>query len=982
MMATAFSTPVRQAAAAVSELSNESPLPTPPRAMHDLIRHGRLTGSQNSNNSSGKRAAASSNVAMRDDIEGRTLINEMDEAMAAYLPPLTDQLEARVQVKDDEHLSSSPSQRHRATTGSGSNAQRQFASTLGSTSASRRDSTGNTLASSLGTSIAGHRSALGSQMGIGADAATTSNILRTSNKRTTQPVREGAQKATESFVSRLQNNRTMEKENVEVVSGIRTGNGASTIQKSTDRRSPALGTKSSFERPTSSAFTRSTIRRTSAEAGNASGSHQQQAIEAHPDAEVVRRSSDEGGAASSLVSRSSASQASTDVIAGPSKADVPAQTPSMQTGSRTLRSAHTSTQRSSAAPWSVGRPMKRLDRHSGLDKPPQRVVAASLDMDDDDEEDVVQVEGSVHHGVERRVPSVIVEEANAQILGDSGDRKEQVEVPLGADEDEEEDEGGVEGSRTANRGVENGSVKTSYRTGAVQGSSQQVESAQRRRTAINDILAAKVPSEAGPRRVLASMTTEPDIGVPLAAPTFHRDPYHRDASSIAPAGAVAAESDFMSLVRREAERQRSSSFIEQVRSKPSKDLETKFNGFKFKKIRKAGEGGFSTVWIVHGPYAAPHPSLPATYVDVPEHEQAYFAMKQVTLKKMEQVSREEVLEECNLLQMLASKQNNENYILRFFGWKSSTGSLKILLELGEHDFNQILRARRLTHQQIVTYWHQMVQAVHFTHEQGNIVHTDLKPANFLMANGRLKLIDFGIAQKIPVGTIHIKRDAMIGTPNYMAPETVRAVKEGRNTRAAVVAAAAASSAPSSTDPAISRVYKAGKASDVWALGCILYQMVYGRPPFEAHHGDEKLRQILDPKHIIDFSPTRYGPPLEKRDGEEDDDDDDDGVLESVDADLLDVMRLALTYSAADRITIPSLLGHPLLKDQQRNDTANDENRDSEEQDVVPLTRDTLRDVLHKMFSFAMNGELHENNIDARADALFDNMLQRHRATSR
>lgn len=92
---------------------------------------------------------------------------------------------------------------------------------------------------------------------------------------------------------------------------------------------------------------------------------------------------------------------------------------------------------------------------------------------------------------------------------------------------------------------------------------------------------------------------------------------------------------------------------------------------------------------------------------VQEEDQAYFAMKQVTLKKMEKVSRDEVLEECNVLQSLASKPNNDDFILRFFGWKSSTGSLKILLELGEHDFNYILRSRRLSRAQILTYWYQV-----------------------------------------------------------------------------------------------------------------------------------------------------------------------------------------------------------------------------------------------------------------------------------
>lgn len=340
-------------------------------------------------------------------------------------------------------------------------------------------------------------------------------------------------------------------------------------------------------------------------------------------------------------------------------------------------------------------------------------------------------------------------------------------------------------------------------------------------------------------------------------------------------------------------------------------------------------------------------------------------MKQVTLKKMEKVSRDEVLEECNMLQSLASKRNNEDFILRFFGWKSSTGSLKILMELGEHDFSHILRSQRLTRDQIATNWYQMLQAVHFTHEEGNIVHTDLKPANFLMANSRLKLIDFGIAQKIPVGTIHIKRDAMIGTPNYMAPETVRAVKEARGSRS--VLSAMSSGGAEST----ARVYKAGKASDVWALGCILYQMVYNHPPFDAFHGDDKLREILDSKHRIAFPDTRYGPST----GKEHDiheDEEDEGTLEEVGDDLLDVMRLTLTYQASERITIPQLFRHPFLRSfrQSHGEEA------SEEEESIPMSRGMLKDVLRKMYTYAMNGELRDDNIDARSDALFDNMRKR------
>lgn len=57
-------------------------------------------------------------------------------------------------------------------------------------------------------------------------------------------------------------------------------------------------------------------------------------------------------------------------------------------------------------------------------------------------------------------------------------------------------------------------------------------------------------------------------------------------------------------------------------------------------------------------------------------------------------------------------------------------------------------------------WQQILQAVNTIHEE-RIVHSDLKPANFLLVKGSLKLIDFGIAKAIMSDTTNIQRDSQV-----------------------------------------------------------------------------------------------------------------------------------------------------------------------------------------------------------------------------
>jgi serine/threonine-protein kinase TTK/MPS1 len=177
--------------------------------------------------------------------------------------------------------------------------------------------------------------------------------------------------------------------------------------------------------------------------------------------------------------------------------------------------------------------------------------------------------------------------------------------------------------------------------------------------------------------------------------------------------------------------------------------------------------------------------------------------------------------------------------------------LSVLMEKGDNDLNRTLTIQLNGHDAkfdpVLTrfYWKEMLECVQAVHEY-DIVHSDLKPANFLSVQGKLKLIDFGIANSIDIdNTVNVHRDSHIGTPNYMSPESITDTN--------------VPTPGSERDVNGGRCMKIGKPSDVWSLGCILYQMVYGRPPF-AHIANQisRIMAITNPRVVIEYPNTGVG----------------------------------------------------------------------------------------------------------------------------
>ena len=124
----------------------------------------------------------------------------------------------------------------------------------------------------------------------------------------------------------------------------------------------------------------------------------------------------------------------------------------------------------------------------------------------------------------------------------------------------------------------------------------------------------------------------------------------------------------------------------------------------------------------------------------------------------------------------------------------------------------------------------LARAIHAAHRQG-VVHRDLTPANILLtADGTPKITDFGLAKLvIGGGDLRTQTGELLGTPSYMAPEQ-----------------------------AASRHQAIGAATDVYAMGAILYEVLTGRPPFKAESPLGTLRQVVADEPV---APSRLRPAL-------------------------------------------------------------------------------------------------------------------------
>ncbi|KAG5287699.1 serine/threonine-protein kinase ppk6 [Histoplasma capsulatum G186AR] len=145
-------------------------------------------------------------------------------------------------------------------------------------------------------------------------------------------------------------------------------------------------------------------------------------------------------------------------------------------------------------------------------------------------------------------------------------------------------------------------------------------------------------------------------------------------------------------------------------------------------------------------------------------------------------------------------------------------------------------------------FYQVVDAIHHLHTKAHVVHRDIKDENVILdGEGKIKLIDFGSAAYISKGPF----DVFVGTIDYAAPEVLQGKSYG------------------------------GKEQDVWALGILLYTIVYKENPFY------NIDEILDHPLRVPYLPFSE--------------------------DCIDLIRQMLDRDVDQRLTIEGVIQHPWMR---------------------------------------------------------------------
>jgi Tol biopolymer transport system component len=188
---------------------------------------------------------------------------------------------------------------------------------------------------------------------------------------------------------------------------------------------------------------------------------------------------------------------------------------------------------------------------------------------------------------------------------------------------------------------------------------------------------------------------------------------------------------------------------------------------------------------------------------------------------------------------------NHPNIATIHGLEQSNGTSYLVMELvpGETLSSRIKRERALPVEEAVSIAKQIAEALESAHEKG-IIHRDLKPSNVKVTpEGRVKVLDFGLAKAFTddsqpsdpansptLSAVATTQGVIMGTAAYMSPEQVRGKAVDKRT-------------------------------DIWAFGCVLYEMLTGKRAFDGEDVTEILAAVVKAEPAFEALPKNISPSI-------------------------------------------------------------------------------------------------------------------------
>ena len=276
------------------------------------------------------------------------------------------------------------------------------------------------------------------------------------------------------------------------------------------------------------------------------------------------------------------------------------------------------------------------------------------------------------------------------------------------------------------------------------------------------------------------------------------------------------------------------------------------------------------------------------------------AIKKIQTNKM-------ITDEIDIMQKIMKISNMCNNIIKCIDIIEELNYIYIIMEYCiDGDLSNII-GKPIKENIVKYYFKQLVNALFYLNKN-NIIHRDIKPKNILLKNNKkdLVLCDFGFAR---IKTIR-RVKTICGSPLYMAPELLE-----EKTYTDIV--------------------------DVWAIGMILYEMIYGNHPYKDCKDIDDLKEFSKKSIMI--------PPIHN-------------TNINVSYNCIDLMNQLLEKEEKRRITLNNLFNHPWIKDTDNTDNNTEADYEYKNIDISILEDEYIDN--NKILEKSNSNNMKDDDIDS------------------